>query len=63
MYVVLSSLLDDSHSALTQSLESIPSVTVAVVCLEYEGSDAVPSDYRTVSLQGFFQDLALSFLA
>ena len=44
----MSSLLRDSHSALAEKLDTIASVTVGVVCLEYEGT-VLPEDYREVS--------------
>lgn len=43
----MSSLLRDSHSPLAEKLDTIASVTVAVVCLEYEGT-VLPEDYREV---------------
>lgn len=45
--VALSSLLQDSHSALAEKLDTIASVSLAVVCLEYEGS-VLPEEYREV---------------
>ena len=42
-------MLDGSHSALSERLKSITSVTVAVVGLEYEGTDLLPEKYRNVS--------------
>lgn len=48
--LALASLLSHGpHLPLVDKLSSIPSVSVGVVCLEYDGSDALPQEYREVS--------------
>jgi len=53
VYVVLMTALsalisDGQHSEWTKVLDSIRSVTVGVVCLEYDGQDVLPEQYKVV---------------
>ena len=49
--IALSALMcDGQHSSFTDVLDSIFSVTVGVVCLEYDGADVLPDKYKAVSV-------------
>ena len=55
----LSSLLQHSHPELANKLDTIASVTVAVVCLEYEGTDLLPTEVSFISEYQHIWDIKL----
>ena len=49
--IALSKLMcKEQHSSFIKVLDSIRSVSVGVVCLEYEGADVLPEKHRVVCI-------------